>query len=400
MMRAHRRGEPHHLPRVRRREPQRGRLPPGRDLPLPAAERAALRQGDLAAHGQQPRPGQPARANSRSPSPGAAPGARSPTSTAWASWPCPAGPRAAARNTASRSSSAAAWAGMPFIGQDLFSLVPRDRIARVCRAAGLLFRDHGDRRDRSKSRLKFVVHRKGIDFCRGDSPQVPRRGGRRHLRLRNGTVRGRRGPLPRTAPHRTGPGGHRRPGHGARHDAQGRTDPRRLQATGESSRKSTATRSSTLTNRQNIELHGVLPAKVAEAKAEIGTTRLRDRGHLRDHATSCPASERPTAPRRSPGRATCTTPLQATVRQPRYRAHPGQGAHQHHRLPQLLFAVPHRRHRAARHAHPRGDGFGGRLRDPHRRQPRPLRHEARRLQGRDDCPRVIETVLETFLEHA
>ena len=56
------------------------------------------------------------------------------------------------------------WA--PFIGQELFSFVPADRIARVNRAIAQLFRDSGDRRDRTQSRLKFVVHNKGIDYCR------------------------------------------------------------------------------------------------------------------------------------------------------------------------------------------------------------------------------------------
>ncbi|MDA1045273.1 MAG: nitrite/sulfite reductase, partial [Verrucomicrobia bacterium] len=53
-----------------------------------------------------------------------------------------------------------------FIGQEVFSFVPADRIKYVCRAAGLVFRDHGDRRDRSKSRMKFVVHRLGVEKCR------------------------------------------------------------------------------------------------------------------------------------------------------------------------------------------------------------------------------------------
>lgn len=53
-----------------------------------------------------------------------------------------------------------------FIGQEVFSWVPRDRISQVCRAVGQLFRDHGDRRDRTLARLKFVVARKGIGFCR------------------------------------------------------------------------------------------------------------------------------------------------------------------------------------------------------------------------------------------
>jgi len=53
-----------------------------------------------------------------------------------------------------------------FIGQELFSFVPTDKIVGVNRAIALLFRDHGDRRDRTQSRLKFVVHKKGIGFCR------------------------------------------------------------------------------------------------------------------------------------------------------------------------------------------------------------------------------------------
>ncbi|MHC4517311.1 MAG: nitrite/sulfite reductase [Planctomycetota bacterium] len=56
------------------------------------------------------------------------------------------------------------WRG--FVAQDLFSFVPKDRMVSVARAAGLLFRDHGDRYNRSKARLKFVVHRKGVEECR------------------------------------------------------------------------------------------------------------------------------------------------------------------------------------------------------------------------------------------
>ena len=56
------------------------------------------------------------------------------------------------------------WA--PFIGKELFSFVPPQKIVKVNRAIALLFRDHGDRRDRTLARLKFVVYRKGIDECR------------------------------------------------------------------------------------------------------------------------------------------------------------------------------------------------------------------------------------------
>ncbi len=54
----------------------------------------------------------------------------------------------------------------PFVAQSLFGFIPAEKAPAVCRAVALLFRDHGDRFNRAKSRLKFVVKRKGIDFCR------------------------------------------------------------------------------------------------------------------------------------------------------------------------------------------------------------------------------------------
>jgi sulfite reductase beta subunit-like hemoprotein len=54
----------------------------------------------------------------------------------------------------------------PFVAQELFSFVPAARIHDLCRAICMLFRDHGDRYNRAKARLKFVVHRKGIEECR------------------------------------------------------------------------------------------------------------------------------------------------------------------------------------------------------------------------------------------
>lgn len=56
------------------------------------------------------------------------------------------------------------WKG--FVAQELFSFVPRDRSVLLTRAVALLFRDHGDRFNRAKARLKYVVERLGIDRCR------------------------------------------------------------------------------------------------------------------------------------------------------------------------------------------------------------------------------------------
>lgn len=50
----------------------------------------------------------------------------------------------------------------------LFGFVPAELSTAVCLAIGGLFRDHGDRWDRSTSRLKFVVSRRGLSWCRDE----------------------------------------------------------------------------------------------------------------------------------------------------------------------------------------------------------------------------------------
>ncbi|MDZ7617323.1 MAG: FAD-dependent oxidoreductase, partial [Patescibacteria group bacterium] len=59
-----------------------------------------------------------------------------------------------------------------FIGQTLYEFVPPESIVAVCRAVGLFFRDHGDRYIRMYARLKFVVHRRGIEFCRHEINRI------------------------------------------------------------------------------------------------------------------------------------------------------------------------------------------------------------------------------------
>ena len=54
----------------------------------------------------------------------------------------------------------------PFVAQELFSFVPARKITALAHAVGILFRDHGDRHIRKYARLKFVVHRLGIETCR------------------------------------------------------------------------------------------------------------------------------------------------------------------------------------------------------------------------------------------
>jgi formate dehydrogenase major subunit len=56
------------------------------------------------------------------------------------------------------------WKG--YVAQELFSFVPKESASSVARAIALLFRDNGDRFNRAKARLKFVVERLGIEKCR------------------------------------------------------------------------------------------------------------------------------------------------------------------------------------------------------------------------------------------
>jgi formate dehydrogenase major subunit len=54
----------------------------------------------------------------------------------------------------------------PVVAQELFSFVPKNHASEVCKAIVQFYRDHGDRFDRARARLKFVVERMGIDECR------------------------------------------------------------------------------------------------------------------------------------------------------------------------------------------------------------------------------------------
>ncbi|MGA2064257.1 MAG: FAD-dependent oxidoreductase [Thermoguttaceae bacterium] len=54
----------------------------------------------------------------------------------------------------------------PQLGELLYGFVPRDKIQPLCRAITMLYRDHGDRFHRGMARLKVVVERQGIERCR------------------------------------------------------------------------------------------------------------------------------------------------------------------------------------------------------------------------------------------
>jgi formate dehydrogenase major subunit len=70
------------------------------------------------------------------------------------------------RQTGFRVTIGGGMGWQPRPGELLYGFVPRDKIQPLCRAVTLLFREHGDRFDRSMARLKVVVERRGIDECR------------------------------------------------------------------------------------------------------------------------------------------------------------------------------------------------------------------------------------------
>ena len=158
------------------------------------------------------------------------------------------------------------WRG--FVAQELFSFVPRDRIHAVVRAVALLFRDHGDRWNRAKARLKFVVHRKGIDACRDIVLENMRTESESTEGLRTEPLVDRGAAIPA------------RPlvaSKVATSDGlavvrirvpKGELDHRQLRRISELS-EMYADQRVYATNRQNFELHAIDPAKVDEVKAAV-----------------------------------------------------------------------------------------------------------------------------------
>ena len=240
----------------------------------------------------------------------------------------------------------------PFVAKPLYGFVPADKIVDVCRAVGYLFRDHGDRYIRMYARLKFVVHRLGIERCRElvneylDKDGVDRSGfeSRTGRRLRSGRARSafvrtasRSAPtgfaiqqikIPKGELSERASGTHRRTCGNVRRQA-------RLQH--ESAESGTARRRS---------------AAAARVEAGDRIARLRDgrflrpkrRGHLRGHDLLPAGREHHAFAFR-----------QAASARPRQeiRGDPRQSHREHHRLPELVLAVSHCRHRFSRAANSR-----------------------------------------------
>ena len=156
----------------------------------------------------------------------------------------------------------------PFIAQELFSFVPQSKIKHVSRAVGLLFRDHGNRRNRSYSRLKFVVHNYGIPKCREIVLEYLKNEGVETSDLETEPFEDAGVDYPERPLTEQDPEG-----------TDGRVTIRAMIPKGELTYlqiKRLAEISEIFgdkriytTNRQNIEIHGVLPGKVEDARKAI-----------------------------------------------------------------------------------------------------------------------------------
>ena len=155
-----------------------------------------------------------------------------------------------------------------FVGKELFSFVPPSKIKYVCRAIGLLFRDHGNRRNRSLSRLKFVVHNYGIEKCRDIVLENLQNEGIDTADMETAPFEENGSPSPARPLTEEDPIG-----------TDGRATVRAIVPKGEFDYL-TMIRFAELseiygdkrlytTNRQNIEFHGILPENVSALKAEI-----------------------------------------------------------------------------------------------------------------------------------
>ncbi|MHC5082477.1 MAG: FAD-dependent oxidoreductase [Planctomycetota bacterium] len=162
----------------------------------------------------------------------------------------------------------------PFVAKEIYSFVPAESIAKVCRAVAILYRDHGDRYRRMYSRLKFIVDRLGINQCRELLEGIYQDEGVDYTDFEIEPIKECAGEVP------TRPMRELKPV-----DTNGLAIQRIMIPKGELS-ASALLRIAELaelygdkhiynTNRQNIELHGVNPDKVSDLRKEIQKLSLK-----------------------------------------------------------------------------------------------------------------------------
>jgi sulfite reductase beta subunit-like hemoprotein len=163
------------------------------------------------------------------------------------------------------------WKG--FAAEELFSFVPQDRVIPIIRAMALLFRDHGDRYNRAKARLKFVVARYGIERCREIILE--------NMQAEGESVEGlRTEPMPdvgESVPARPLVDETFQTSNASSvvriRVPKGEVTHQQLRRIAELSEMFGDQRIYT-TNRQNMELHGINPAKTKQVKQEVLATEL------------------------------------------------------------------------------------------------------------------------------
>lgn len=174
----------------------------------------------------------------------------------------------------------------PFTARTLYTFLPAEHAVELCRAVGVLLRDHGDRRVRMHSRLKFVVHRLGIDRCREIVDAVLDAAG-----VDRGGFDTR--PFDECAPPPPeNPMGDPDPRGGDGLAIQRIMIPKGEMAAAALARIAElseihADKHVYATNRQNLELHGVRPERLPELRAEIAALGFATEGFhgLRDIVT-------------------------------------------------------------------------------------------------------------------
>ena len=164
-----------------------------------------------------------------------------------------------------------------FVAQELYAFVPRRLATAVCLAVGRLFRDHADRWNRATSRLKFLVRRKGIAWCRAIVTADLATSGVDTALLETAPVVDLAPPPPARPLADPAPRGTDGLGIGQIMIPRGELSFHTFHRLAELSERFGDKRLRT-TNRQNLEIHGVRPADQPALEREIEALGLRTEG--------------------------------------------------------------------------------------------------------------------------
>lgn len=156
----------------------------------------------------------------------------------------------------------------PFVAQPLYGFVPAVKIIDVCRTVGYLFRDHGDRYIRMYARLKFVVHRLGIDRCRELVNEYLDKDGVDRSGFEHETIPDCGSAVPKRPLREANPAGTDGLCIQRIKIPKGELLSENLERIAELA-EMYGDKHVYSTNRQNLELHGVAPARLPELKWEI-----------------------------------------------------------------------------------------------------------------------------------